>query len=36
MITAAVCVTTGNKPADVCSSAGVTAAAALLPGTGNG
>jgi hypothetical protein len=36
IITAAICATTGNKPATVCSAPGVTAAGALLPGTGNG
>jgi hypothetical protein len=34
VITAAICTTTGNKPANVCSSSGVTAAAALLPNSG--
>jgi hypothetical protein len=34
VITAAICTLTGDKPAAVCSSPGVTAAAGLLPGSG--
>jgi Domain of unknown function (DUF929) len=35
MISAALCRLTGGKPASVCTSSGVTAAAALLPGSGS-
>lgn len=34
VITAAICASTGNKPANVCTAAGVTAAAAVLPSNG--
>jgi thiol-disulfide isomerase/thioredoxin len=34
VITAAICRTTGNQPGNVCTSAGVTAAAKALPGNG--
>ena len=35
VITAAICRVTGNQPGNVCTSAGVTAAAKTLPNSGS-